>query len=140
MAGYPHFLSSYVEWFQSKTNETFPKISHNFFSGLALKVALPVVIIVVLIVIVGVLIYCRNTRNRSGFKRGKNINSSEESGYHNPTYDFQENESSNDYTQLEKTIPLNTYTEVKPQPAYQEIVHDNNFKKEPIYSELEKES
>ena len=105
-----------------------------------MKVALPIVIIVVLIAIVGVLIYCRNTRNRSGFKSGKNINLSEESGYQNPTYDFEENENSNEYAQLEKTIPLNTYTEVTPQPVYQEIVNDSSFKKEPSYLELEKEN
>ena len=79
------------------------------------------------------LIYCRNTRNRSGFKSGKNINLSEESSYQNPTYDFHENENSSDYTQLEKTMPLNTYDEVKPQPVYQEVVNDNIFEKEPTY-------
>lgn len=133
-------MSFYIEWLQSKTNETFPKTSHNFFSGLALKVALPIVASVVLIVIVGVLIYCRNTRNRSGFKSGKNNNLSEENGYQNPTYEFQENEDSNDYIQLEKTIPLNTYTEVKPQPVYQEIGNGNSSKKGPTYFELEGEN
>lgn len=105
-----------------------------------MKVALPIVVSVVLIVIVGVLIYCRNTRNRSGFKSVKNNNQSEENGYQNPTYEFQENEDSNDYTQLEKTIPLNTYTEVKPQPVYQEIGNGNSSKKEPAYFELEGEN
>lgn len=101
-------------------------------------VTVPTVIFVVLIVVCKILNCCCNNWNRWGFKNAKNINLSEASGYQNPIYDFQENENSKDYTQLEKTIPLHTYTELTSQPVYQEIGNDNSFKKEPTYFELEK--